>query len=132
MAIQKSQDRLLFSLTKEHEDFIVQATKGSGAGSQTLRTNIKQITRYVSRKIAEWRFDVYITLSHTSRSRYLEFTVGKWRSFIVRISDHPTVRYREYDYDVYTDRPRRGAIDYLTLINLIEKRLFKSKERKTG
>jgi protein subunit release factor B len=34
MAVQKSQDRLLFSLSKEHGDFIVQATKGSGAGGQ--------------------------------------------------------------------------------------------------
>jgi hypothetical protein len=98
---------------------------------QTLRTNIKQITRYVTKKITGWGFDVYITLSHTSRSRYLEFTVGKWRSFVIRISDHPTGRYWKYDYDVYTDRPRYGAINYLALISLIEKRLFKSRERKT-
>jgi hypothetical protein len=99
---------------------------------QTLRTNIRRITRYITGKITGWGFDVYITLSHTSRSRYLEFTVGKWRNFTIRISDHPTARYWKYDYDVYTDRPRYGAINYLTLINLIEKQLFKNKERKTG
>jgi hypothetical protein len=31
----------------------------------------------------------------------------------------------KYDYDVYTDQPRRDAIDYLTLISVLEQRLFK-------
>jgi protein subunit release factor B len=34
MTVQKSHDRLLFSLSKGNGDFIVQATKGSGAGGQ--------------------------------------------------------------------------------------------------
>jgi hypothetical protein len=99
---------------------------------QALRTNIRRITRYITGKITGWGFDVYITLSRTSRSRYLEFTAGKWRSFTIRVSDHPTGRYWKYDYDVYTDRPRRGAIDYLTLIGRMEKRLFRNKKRGTG
>jgi hypothetical protein len=99
---------------------------------QILRTNIRHITRYVTDKIAGWGFDVYITMSHTSRSRYLEFAAGKRRNYTIRISDHPTGRHWKFDYDVYTDRPRYGAIDYLTLINLIEKRLFKIKEGRTG
>jgi hypothetical protein len=99
---------------------------------QALRTNIKRITRYITDKITGWGFNVYVTPSRTSRSRYLEFGIGNRQSFIIRISDHPTSRYWKYDYDVYTNRPRRDAINYLVIINILERRLFKKKERKTG
>jgi hypothetical protein len=99
---------------------------------QALRTNIKRITRYITDKITGWGFNVYVTLSRTSRSRYLEFSAEERQSFIIRISDHPTVWRWKYDYDVYTNRPRRNAINYLALINMLEQRLFKKKECKTG
>jgi hypothetical protein len=91
---------------------------------QALRTNIKRITRYFTDKITGWGFDVYITMSRSSKSRYLEFNVGRRRGFIIRISDHPTCRYWKYDYDVYTNRPRRAAVNYVELIKLLEQRLF--------
>jgi hypothetical protein len=96
---------------------------------QTLRTNIKRITKYITDKITGWGFDVYISPSRTTRSRYLEFSIGNRQSFIIRISDHPTGKYWKYDYDVYTNQPRRDAINYLTLINIFEQRLFRGKTK---
>jgi hypothetical protein len=97
---------------------------------QALRTNIKRITQYITEKITDMGFDIYVTFSHTSKSRYLEFQVGTWRGFIIRISDHPSFRQWKYDYDVYTHRPRWGAINYMVLIQLIERRLFRKKTGK--
>jgi hypothetical protein len=99
---------------------------------QTLRSNIKQITRYITDKITGWGFNIYVTLSHTSRSRYLEFYVGKRQSFIIRISDHPAGRNWKYDFDIYTNQSRRSAINYLDLIDILERRLFNGKVQKTG
>jgi hypothetical protein len=102
-----------------------------GQQGQTLRTNVKRITKYIIDKITDMGFDVYITFSHTSKSRYLEFHVGNWRSFIIRISDHPTFRQWKYDYDVFTEKPRRGSVNYLVLIQILEHRLFREKTTKT-
>lgn len=94
-----------------------------------LRTNIRRITRYLADRITGMGIDIYITYSHTSKSRYLEFRVGKWRSFIIRISDHPSSRHWKYDYDVYTSKPRWGAMNYMDLIHSLKKLI---KVNKTG
>jgi hypothetical protein len=96
------------------------------------RTNIRRTARAITQKITGWGFDVYISYSHSTKSRYFKFKLRDRRRIEIRLSDHPSVRRWKYDYDVYTDQPRQDAIDYLTLISLIENRLFKGKERKMG
>jgi len=99
---------------------------------QTLRTNIKRITRYVTDQITGWGFDVYLTISHTTKSRYIEFRMGKHRSFIIRISDHYTNRRHDYDYDVFTSAPRNGAFNYMDMLSSLKNKVFRESQNETG
>jgi hypothetical protein len=89
---------------------------------QTLKTNIRRITNCLIKAITGMGFDICIAFSRHSMSRYLEVDTGL-RVYIVRISDHPLFIPGRYDYDVYTDRPRRGAKNYAGFMELFRKRI---------
>jgi hypothetical protein len=91
---------------------------------------IRGVTNHIISQITGMGLDVVVSFSRHSKSRYLEVHTGR-RRYIIRVSDHP-LKSGKFDFDVFTDRPRYGAMSYLTLISLIEKRLYKIKKRKTG
>jgi hypothetical protein len=53
--------------------------------------------------------------------------MGECENLIIRISDHPSFRYWKYDYDVYTRIPRKGAINYIKFLSILERRIEDSK-----
>jgi hypothetical protein len=92
------------------------------AAQQPLKTNIRRITNHLIKAITGMGFDIFIAFSRHSVSRYLEVYTGL-RVYIVRISDHPLYIQGRYDYDIYTDRPRRGAKDYIAFLELFSERV---------
>jgi hypothetical protein len=92
------------------------------AAQQPLKTNIRRITNHLIKAITGMGFDICIAFSRHSVSRYLEVHTGL-RVYIVRISDHPLYMQGRYDYDVYTDRPRKGAKNYVAFLELFRERI---------
>ena len=83
------------------------------------KTNIKKIAQYVSKRVNDFGYNVYISFSNKSHSRYLEVTPHKNRKIVVRISDHPaekTNRWR-YNFDIHTTEPRPGSLDYIEFLD---------------
>lgn len=87
-----------------------------------LSDNLKKIYRVLSKSIVSWGFDVYVTDSVRTRSRYMTIKTGHG-VVKIRLSDHPPGRFCNVDYDVYTGKPRRKALDYKELMAMLEKRL---------
>ena len=82
-------------------------------GTRKHITGIKRITDHVISKITAQGLDVYVSRSSHSKSRYVEVCLPK-KKIIIRISDHPAdrlLRWR-YRFDIYTGKPRPGAICY--------------------
>jgi hypothetical protein len=88
-----------------------------------LSASLKSIYRILSRKIMSWGFDVYVTDSRITKSRYLDIPLKNGRKIIIRLSDHPSRKYWKFDYDVYTDEPRRNSLNYMELIGILEQRI---------
>jgi hypothetical protein len=88
-----------------------------------LSASLKAIYRILSRKITSWGFNVYVTDSRRTRSRYLDVPLPGGRKIIIRLSDHPSKTQWRFDYDVYTDEPRRNALNYVELTAILEKRI---------
>jgi hypothetical protein len=99
-------------------------------GTITLSTSLKNIYQTLKKKITGWGYDIYVTDSRRTKSRYLEIPIGKGRKIIIRLSDHPSWRSWKYNYDVYSDEPRPGAFNYIELIRILEKRLQIKPEEK--
>jgi hypothetical protein len=89
-----------------------------------LSESLKAIYRIVSQKITSWGFNVYVTDSRRTRSRYLDVPLPRDRKIIIRLSDHPSKTQWRFDYDIYTGGPRRNALNYMELIEILEKRLY--------
>lgn len=98
-----------------------------GAG-KPQKTSIRRITDYLIGRITEMGLDVIVSFSRYSKSRYLEVNMGR-HGYVIRISDHP-LRSGRFDFDVFTDRPRRGADHYLTFMDRFKKAV--KKDRKDG
>jgi hypothetical protein len=90
---------------------------------QTLKTNISKITRYVNERITQFGFDVFINYSRRSMSRYLDVVINPHLRLHVRIADHPAGRWRRraYDFDIHTNTPRVGSVDYIEFIEIVRK-----------
>jgi len=84
-----------------------------------LKTNIKKITVHISKRIVALGYNVYISYSNKSQSRYLEIKLSDERRLIVRISDHIADRANRwrYKFDIYTTTRRRGSVDYIEFID---------------
>jgi hypothetical protein len=84
-----------------------------------LKTHISKITKYVAARIAKIGFDVFISYSHKSKSRYLEIILAEGRKMIVRISDHPADRANRwrYKFDIHTEAQRCGSVDYIEFLD---------------
>jgi hypothetical protein len=88
-----------------------------------LRTNMRRIAQAITQKITGWGFDVYVSYSGRTKSRYFEFRLPEQRRIIIRLSDHTSRRWWRYDYDVYADERRKWAMNYEELLKALEVRL---------
>jgi len=86
---------------------------------RVLKTNIAKITKYVSDRIVALGYDVYISISNKSSSRYLEIKLSNERKIIVRIADHPADKANRwrYKFDIRTLEPRKGSVDYIEFLD---------------
>ena len=86
---------------------------------RVLKKNINKITQYVGERIVDFGYNVFLSYSHKSRSRYLEVVLAENSKFIVRISDHPADKYNRwgYKFDIHTTAPRRGSVDYIQFLD---------------
>jgi hypothetical protein len=84
-----------------------------------MKTNIAKITKYVSDRIVQLGYNVYISLSKKSKSRYLEIRLSERCKLIVRVADHPADRENRwrYKFDIRTSDNRSGSIDYIEFID---------------
>ena len=72
-----------------------------------MRSTYKAMVREIMRH----GYNVWVSFSGTSKSRSIEFFV--WRHRIrIRLADHASKKAWEYNYDVYVERPRIGALSY--------------------
>ena len=87
--------------------------------TRVLRTNINKITRHVAKRINAIGYDVFISYSSISRSRYLEIKLSEKRKIVVRISDHPADKANRwrFKFDVHTSERRRGSLDYIEFLD---------------
>ena len=86
---------------------------------RVLKTNINKITRHVAKRITEIGYNVYISHSKKSKSRYLEIKLSEERRIIVRISDHIADRANRWrhQFDIHTSTLRSGSLDYIEFID---------------
>ena len=86
---------------------------------RVLKTNINKITRVVAKRITEIGYNVYISHSKKSKSRYLEVKLSEKRKITVRISDHIADRANRwlYQFDIHTSASRSGSVDYIEFID---------------
>ena len=86
---------------------------------RVLRTNITKITRHITKRINEIGYDIFLSYSSVSRSRYLEIILSEERKIIVRVSDHPPVRENRwrFKFDIHTTTRRRGSVDYIEFLD---------------
>ena len=89
---------------------------------RVMKTSIHKITKYVAQRITELGYNVYISFSNKSKSRYLEIMLSKERKLIVRISDHPADKEDRWRFklDIHTKIHRAGSIDYIEFINIFK------------
>jgi hypothetical protein len=102
---------------------------GNSRHDGQIRTNIRRITKAITQKITGWGYDVYISYSGRTKSRYFEFKLRDRRRIKIRLSDHPSKRRWRYDYDVYTEEPRKHAMNYEELLKVLEVRTKLEGER---
>ena len=83
-----------------------------------IKTGIKAITDYLIGRITSLGYDIYISYSGVSRSRYMEIMLSKSKKIFVRISDHPaeSTRRRLCTFDIYTDEWRPGSVSYFVFL----------------
>ena len=86
---------------------------------KVLKTNIKKITQHVSKRIAAMGYDVYISHSNKSKSRYLEIKLTEVRKIMVRISDHHADKLNRwrYKFDIRVTAARPGSVDYIEFLD---------------
>jgi hypothetical protein len=102
---------------------------GNSRHERQIRTNIWRIAKAITRKITGWGFDVYISYSGRTKSRYFEFKLRDNRRIKIRLSDHPSIRWWKYDYDVYTEKTREYAMNYEELLKVLEMRTKLERQR---
>ena len=99
--------------------------------SAIIKMDIEMITKYIIERITTLGFDIYISFSEVSKSRYLEIMLSKSKKIIVRISDHPADSTRRplYTFDIYTGLWRHGAVTYNVFFNTF-RYIMKNQENK--
>jgi hypothetical protein len=84
---------------------------------KVMKTNIQKIAKHVARRITEYGYNVFVSLSRKSESRYLEVRLSKTRKITIRISDHPADKSNKFEFDIHTIIKRKGSLDYLEMLD---------------
>lgn len=96
-----------------------------------LKTNIKKITQHISRRITEIGYNVYISFSKKSESRYLEVRLSANRKINIRISDHIAGKgCHWHQFDIHTTTQRKGSMNYIEFLDTF-KQIIGIKRSKT-
>jgi hypothetical protein len=95
---------------------------------KVMKTNIQKIAKLVSRRITEYGYNVFVSLSRKSESRYLEVRLSKTRKITIRISDHPADKLNKFEFDIHTLTRRKGSLDYLEMLDAF-KQIVREKRR---
>jgi len=84
-----------------------------------IKTNINKITQYVAKCVTGLGYNVYVSYSNKSRSRYLEIVLSKEEKVIVRISDHVADKKKRwrFKFDIHTTERRRRSVDYIEFLD---------------
>jgi len=98
-----------------------------------MKTNIAKIAKHVADRIVQMGYDVCLSLSAKSKSRYLEIMLSEDRKIIIRISDHPADKANRwrYKFDIHTIKRRSGSVDYIEFIDAF-KQIAGEKQRRTA
>jgi hypothetical protein len=84
-----------------------------------MKTNLAKICKHVTDRITELGYNVYISFSNKSKSRYLEVRLSDERKIIARIADHPADKNNRwrYKFDIRTSDMRPGSVDYIEFLD---------------
>jgi len=84
-----------------------------------IKTNINKITQYVAKRVTALGYNVYVSYSNKSRSRYLEIVLSREEKVIVRISDHVADKKNRwrFRFDIHTTERRRWSVDYIEFLD---------------
>ena len=85
-----------------------------------VRNQIRGIHKAIINEIQEYGYDVWVSYAHKTKSRYFEFFIDRHK-ITIRLSDHPSRNACEYNYDIYVDNPRPGAMSFTELMIDLEK-----------
>jgi len=73
---------------------------------------IRRLHKAIIRQITTvWGYGGYYSYTKRTKSRYFEFFVGRHK-IRIRLSDHVSYTIRDFDYDIWADKPRPGAFSY--------------------
>jgi len=89
---------------------------------RVLKTNISKIMNYISDRITSLGYNVYISFSQKSNSRYLTVRLSKERKIVIRIADHPADKSDKwrFKFDVFTIERRHGSVDYIEFLDIFK------------
>lgn len=97
--------------------------EGAKSKPVSVKMSIGRITKALCGCVTAAGYDVYVSDSRTTNSRYLYVILGKRKRITIRISDHYTKKWWKYNFDVYTDRPRARAKNYRECIGMLRRRM---------
>jgi len=83
---------------------------------------IRKLQKAVLRRITGWGFNVWVSYSKRTRSRYLEFRIAR-HEVRIRLSDHISRKIQSFDYDIWVNSPRPNAFSYREWVKDMEGRI---------
>ena len=89
---------------------------------------IRKLQKAVLRRITGWGFNVWVSYSKRTRSRYLEFRIAR-HEVRIRLSDHTSRKIQSFDYDIWVNSPRPNAFSYWEWVNDMEGRIKAIREQ---
>jgi hypothetical protein len=100
-------------------------------GKTRTSSHIRWLQKDVISRISEWGFDVWVSYARKTKSRYLEFFVARHK-IRIRLSDHVSYTIREFDYDIWVDKPRLGACSYKEWVKDMEGKIAAIREQENA
>jgi hypothetical protein len=73
--------------------------------------HIRKLHKAIIRRITGWGFNIWFSYAKKTKSRYFEVFVARHK-IRIRLSDHVSHTIREFDYDIWVNKPRPNAFSY--------------------
>jgi hypothetical protein len=93
--------------------------------------HIRRLHKAITGRIMAWGFDVWISYAKRSKSRYFDFHIARHK-IRIRLSDHISKRIREFDYDIWVDKPRPNAFSYEEWLKDVEGKITAIREQENA